>query len=299
MSTLVTGASGFVGSHLLKELRRQEIEAKGVSRATKDGLITIPSYDTDMDWDPFLKDVDTVVHLAARVHVMKDRAIDPLSEFRKANVEATLHLARAAIRAGVRRFIFVSTIKVNGETTKPGCTFRPGDPRKPEGPYAVSKAEAELALLELGKTSNLEVVILRPTLVYGPGVKGNMATLARWARFHPPSPFGALKNRRSLVHVSNLCSAIIAARRHSGAANQVFLVADREPVSTHELLLDLGWACPPRLLNLVFLLTVLAPLAARKSTRDRLLSNLEVDIDKTRRLLDWNPSPFVSHSAPS
>jgi nucleoside-diphosphate-sugar epimerase len=284
-STLVTGASGFVGSFLLKELTREGIPARGVSRTETDGLITVPSYGKDMDWDPLLKDIDTVVHLAARVHVMEDHAVDPLAEFRQANLEATLHLARAAARVGVRRFIFISTIKVNGETTKPGRAFKADDPRNPDGPYAVSKAEAEIALLDLAKSSSLEVVILRPPLVYGPGVKGNMATLARWARFHLPSPFGSVENRRSLVHVSNLCSAIIAAQRHPGAANQVFLVADSEPVSTHQLLLDLGWACPPKVLNWVFAVTAVAPLAARKSTRDRLLCNLEVDIEKTRTQL--------------
>lgn len=297
MSTLVTGASGFVGSHLLKELQRQGIPARGVSRTKEDGLITVPSYGKDMDWDPLLKDVDTVIHLAARVHVMNDGAIDPLAEFRKANVEATLHLAHAAALAGVKRFIFISTIKVNGETTKSGRAFRADDPRNPDGPYAASKAEAEIALLDLANSSSLEVVVLRPPLVYGPGVKGNMATLARWARFHFPSPFGAVKNRRSLVHVSNLCSAIIAAKRHPAAANQVFLVADSEPVSTHQLLLDLGWTCAPQVLDWVFAVTALAPLAARKSTRYRLLCNLEIDIEKTRSQLDWNPSHFVSRSA--
>ena len=297
-STLVTGASGFVGSFLLKQMEREGIPAKGVSRTERDCLIAVPSYGQDMDWDPLLQDVDTVVHLAARVHVMKDRAIDPLSEFRKANVDATLHLARAAARAGVRRFIFVSTIKVNGETTSPGRPFTPEDTPNPSGPYAISKAEAESALLDLARDSNLEVVILRPPLVYGPGVKGNMATLARWAKRHPPSPFGALRNRRSLAHVSNLSSAIIAARLHPSAANQVFLVADSTAVSTHELLLDLGWKRPPRILDPVFAAIVLAPLATFKSTRDRLLGNLEVDVEKTRRLLNWEPSRFVSHASP-
>lgn len=296
-STLVTGASGFVGSFLMKELQRHGIPTIGVSRTAKAGLVKIPGYGEEMDWAPILENVDTIVHLAARVHVMKDRASDPLSEFRRANVDATLHLARAAIKAGVRRFIFVSTIKVNGETTILGKPFTPEDELNPSGPYARSKAEAEIALLELAATTTLEVVILRPPLVYGPGVKGNMATLAKWARFHLPSPFGALENRRSLLHVSNLASAIIAARSQPDAANQVFLIADSTAVSTHELLLDLGWKCPPRILDPVLAAIVLTPLAARKSTRDRLLGNLEVDVEKARRLLNWNPSRFVSHKS--
>lgn len=295
-STLVTGASGFVGSFLMKELQRNGIPTIGVSRSEKAGLLKIPCYDEEMNWGPILEKVDTVVHLAARVHVMKDRVSDPLSEFRRANVDATLHLARAAIKAGVRRFIFVSTIKVNGETTRPGQPFRSDDPRKPEGPYAVSKAEAEIALLELGRQTDLEVVILRPTLVYGPGVKGNLAALKKWTRFQLPSPFGALHNRRSLVHLSNLSSAIMAARREPRAADQVFLVADSTHVSTHELLLDLGWKRPPRFLDFVFACTFLAALAVPRSTRNRLLSNLEVDVEKARTLLNWDPLPFLRQS---
>lgn len=295
-STLVTGASGFVGSFLMTELQRHGIPTIGVSRTDKAGLLKIQSYGEEMDWGPVLEKVDTIVHLAARVHVMKDRASDPLSEFRRANVDATLHLARAAIKAGVRRFIFVSTIKVNGETTRPGHPFRSDDPRKPEGPYAVSKAEAEIALLELGRQTDLEVVILRPTLVYGPGVKGNLATLKKWAAFQLPSPFGAIQNRRSLVHLSNLSSAIIAARREPRAADQIFLVADGTHISTHELLLDLGWKRPPRILDFVFACTFLAALAVPRSTRNRLLSNLEVDVEKARTLLNWNPLPFVRQS---
>lgn len=295
-STLVTGASGFVGSFLMTELQRHGIPTIGVSRTDKAGLLKIQSYGEEMDWGPVLEKVDTIVHLAARVHVMKDRASDPLSEFRRANVDATLHLARAAIKAGVRRFIFVSTIKVNGETTRPGHPFRSDDPRKPEGPYAVSKAEAEIALLELSRQTELEVVILRPTLVYGPGVKGNLATLKKLADFQLPSPFGAIQNRRSLVHLSNLSSAIMAARRESRAADQVFLVADGTPISTHELLLDLGWKRPPRILDFVFACTFLAALAVPRSTRNRLLSNVEVDVEKARTLLNWDPLPFVRQS---
>jgi len=290
----VTGAAGFVGSYLLPELQKQGIQVKGVSRTAKIGLLQVPTYGLEMDWAPLLNDVDTIIHLAARVHLTKDPAKDPLSEFRKANVEATLHLARAAAKAGVRRFIFVSTIKVNGETTRAGRAFAANDPPAPQGPYAISKAEAEGALFHLGKQSGMEIVVIRPPLVYGPGAKGNMATLEKWGKFHPPSPFGAIENRRSLIHLSNLASAILAAHRRKEAANQILLVADSRPISTHELLLNFGWTQPSKMMNFALSNTILPLLAVRKAIKNRLLDNLEVDIEKTRSLLQWNPSPFVN-----
>lgn len=290
---LVTGASGFIGSFLMEEMKRQHLPVVGVSRSPKPGLLTIPVHGKALNWDPLLKNVDTVVHLAARVHVMKDRELNPLQEFRRANLEATLHLAHAAARNGVRRMVFVSTIKVNGEHTQPGRPFKAEDDPMPNGPYAQSKAEAEVGLLQIGRETGLEVVILRPPLVYGRGSKGNWATLAHWAKFGFPSPFGAVRNRRSLVHVSNLCSAIIAACTHPNAANQVFLIADSTSVSTHEIFMALGWRKTSPLLDAVFYWTLLPLLRAQKSTRERLLSNLEVDIEKATALLEWRSSPFM------
>jgi UDP-glucose 4-epimerase len=293
--TLVTGASGFVGSFLMEEMRRRNLPAKGVSRTAKKGLVHIPAYDDKVNWGPLLNGVDTVVHLAARVHVMNENAANPLTEFRKVNVDASLHLARAAVDAGVRRFVYLSTIKVNGEETQPGRPFKEEDCPAPQGPYAISKAEAESALLELGRNSGLEIVIIRPPMVYGPGVKGNMATLARWARFGLPSPFGAVCNKRSLIHVSNLCGAIIAACAHANAANQVFLVADSTSISTHEVLLDLGWRKAWHPLDAILSRTASAVLRLKRSARMKLLGNLEVDIQKARTQLQWNPSPFVNN----
>ena len=296
-TTLVTGASGFVGTFLMEEMKRRNLPVIGVTRSAKPELLTIPTYGKAMEWGPLLKDVDTVVHLAARVHVMKDREQNPLQEFRQANVEATLHLARAAARHGVRRMVFVSTIKVNGEFTQPGHPFKAEDDPMPNGPYAQSKAEAEAGLLQIGRETGLEVVILRPPLVYGPGHKGNLATLADWAKFGFPSPFGAVQNRRSLVHVSNLCSAIIAACKHPNAANQVFLIADSSSVSTHDIFLASGWRKSSRLSDAIFQRTLLPLLKLKKSARERLLSDLEVDIEKAKFLLEWTPSPFMSEKA--
>ena len=294
---LVTGASGFVGTFLLEEMRRRELPFLGVSRRPKKDLIQILTYSKEMNWAPLLVGVDTIVHLAARVHVRNDPASKRLSEFRKANVDATLHLARCAAKAGVRRFVFVSTIKVNGETTEPGKPFRAEDAPNPQGPYAISKAEAEAGLLDIAYNTGLEITIIRPPMVYGPNAKGNVETLARWAKFRLPSPFGTLKNNRSLVHVLNLSSVIIAACYHPKAANEVFLVADGTSISTHKLLLDLGWTKAPRSLDLLFAWTILIALKLRRSTREKLLGNLEVDVEKTRSLLGWKPSSFFSQSS--
>ncbi len=289
---LVTGASGFVGTSLMEEMKRQNLPVMGVARSLKPGLVTIPAYGKTMDWGPLLKDVDTVVHLAARVHVMKDREQDPLQEFRQANVDATLHLARAAARYGVRRLVFVSTIKVNGEHTHLGALQsrrRSDAPR----PIRTIKGRGEIGLLQIGRETGLEIVILRPPLVYGPGNKGNLAILARWAKFGFPSPFGAVQNRRSLVHISNLCSAIIAACMHPKAANQVFLIADSTSVSTHKIFLALGWRKTSPILDAIFQWTLLPLLKLKKSTRERLFSSLEVDIEKATALLEWTSSPFM------
>ena len=292
--TLVTGASGFVGSILMKQLAQQGMPTIGVSRTPTDGVFTVPTYGSEMDWSPLLVGVKTVIHVAARVHVMRDRSLDPLSDFRKANVDATLHLARAAVRAGVKRFVFISTIKVNGEATEPGRPFRAEDRPNPQGPYAISKFEAECALLEIGRSTGIEIVIIRPPMIYGPGVKGNLASLARWGKFRLPSPLGSVRNARTLVHVSNLCNAIIAACNRAEAANEVFLIADGTSVSTNDIMLKLGWSKTPKTLEFAFSWIVLGILRQRKSTWRKLASNLEVDIVKAQSLLGWEPQCFNS-----
>lgn len=294
--TLVTGASGFVGTHLFQEMRKRGLPVRGVSRQKRPGLVTIPSYGPEVDWTAYLADVDVVVHLAARVHVMREMAKDPLSEFREANVEATLNLARQAARAGVRRFIFVSTIKVNGESTEPGKPFTADDPPNPQDPYAISKAEAEAALMSLGHETGMEIVIIRPPLVYGPGVRGNFRSLINWARSGLPDPFGKISNKRSLVYVGNLCDLLIKVVAHPAAANRTFLASDAETLSTNELLAKLVAASGRTRRTFRWspgLLMRLAALTGQKQVADRLLTSLQVDCRTTCGTLDWTP-PFTS-----
>ena len=297
--TLVTGASGFVGTYLLKEMRERGLAVRGVSRSKAAATLTIPSYGPELDWTPYLEDVDTVVHLAARVHVMRETATNPLAEFRRANVDATLHLARQSAAAGVRRFVFVSTIKVNGERTEPGKPFTADDQPNPQDPYAVSKAEAEAALTTLGHETGMEIVIIRPPLVYGPGVGGNFKSLMKWASFGLPSICEDVKNRRSLVFVGNLCDLIITTLSHPNAAGRVLLACDGPALSTHELLVSLAAAFGKKARSVrvrADVLRVASALIGRKEAFRRLLDNLEVDDRTTRQCLSWRP-PYTEGPA--
>jgi nucleoside-diphosphate-sugar epimerase len=291
-TTLVTGASGFVGSHLMKEMERRGLTAKGVTRQARAGLVTIPSYGADMDWRDHLAGVDAVLHLAARVHVMRETAEDPLASFRKANVDATVNLAQQAAEAGARRFVFVSSIKVNGERTEPGKPFTAGDPPDPQDPYALSKAEAEAALMALGRQSGMEIVVIRPPLVYGPGVAGNFRSLMKWAASGAPSIFPAVRNKRSLIYVRNLCDLLITVLDHPNAANEVFLASDGHDCSTHELLSALAAAFGKKPGSIPVPLPILhavGRITGRNQAMERLLGSLEVDTSKTCDTLSWTP----------
>jgi UDP-glucose 4-epimerase len=230
---------------------------------------------------------------------MREDSTDPLFEFRRANVDATMHLASAAARAGVRRFVFVSTIKVNGEKTEPGRPFTADDIPQPQGSYALSKAEAEAALIKLGHETGMEVTIIRPPLVYGPGVRGNFLSLMKWAASGAPSIFSAVNNKRSFVHVSNLCDLLITALRHPKAANEVFLVSDGCDLSTDELLTKLSAASGRKQLRLPVppaLIRSIGTLTKRSESVARLMENLQVDISKTCDTLNWNP-PITAEDA--
>jgi len=293
---LVTGAGGFVGEalvfRLLQDGNYRPIAAvRGQTRLL--GLCPVQSFDLlDEVRTPALEDVQIIVHAAARVHVMQEQAEDVLAEFRRINVDGTLRLARRAVSAGVKRFIFISSIKVNGETTIPGKPFTADDAPRPLDPYSVSKLEAELALMQLGRDSGMEVVIIRPSLVYGPGVKANFRSMMEWLDKGIPLPLGSIRNRRSLVSVANLVSLIIACLDHPAAANQVFLVSDGIDLSTTQLLRHLSSALGRVACLIPFpasLLTLVASLLGRRAIAQKVCSSLQVDINKNREILGWAP----------
>jgi nucleoside-diphosphate-sugar epimerase len=246
-----------------------------------------------------LQDVQAMVHCAARVHVMDDRSDDPLAAFRAANVEGTLSLAKLAAAAGVRRFIFISSIKVNGEGTLIGQPYTSEDEPAPQDPYGISKLEAEQALQALSTQTGMEVVIIRPVLVYGPGVKANFRSMMSWLTKGVPLPLGAIPNKRSLVALDNLVDLIITCIDHPAAANQTFLVSDGEDLSTSELLRRMGTALdtPARLIPVpASMLQMGARLIGKSGVAQRLCGSLQVDITKTRALLGWSPVVSVDQA---
>jgi len=289
---LVTGATGFVGKALIELLDRQEMPYRPVSRTVRNGYAHVANIDAETDWSAPLDGVKTVVHLAARVHVMTETTADPLVAFRAMNVDATVNLARQAVARGVKRFVFVSSIKVNGESTEAGRPFTADDRSAPQDAYGQSKLEAEQALLALGNETGMEIVVIRPPLVYGPGVKANFAALMRWADSSIPFPFGAARNARSLVYVENLVDLILLCVHHLDAANDVFLVSDGEDLSTAELfrrLKNLQGGRSRIIAVPVSLLTTIFGLIGKTALADRLLGSLQLDIAKTRVKLGWTP----------
>lgn len=295
---LITGASGFLGQALISTLSAdKQWQITAVTRTAianlPDGVcpFLLTGIDATTDWSTVL-DVDVVIHAAARVHVMNERAENPLALFREVNTAGTLNLARQAATSGVKRFIFISSVKVNGESTAAGERFTADGPCSPSDPYGVSKFEAEQGLIELGASSGMEIVIIRPVLVYGPGVKANFLQLMRILRSGLPMPLGAVNNSRSLVSLYNLVDLIRVCTDHPAAANQTFLVSDGEDVSTTELarrIVKLSgsktWLIPVS----EYLIFALAKVAGRESAARRVLGSLQVDISKTRTLLNWSP----------
>ncbi|AWF81747.1 NAD-dependent dehydratase [Microbulbifer sp. A4B17] len=289
---LLTGASGFVGMALLPKLRKEGYQVLPVYRRKIEGGFQIADLSSNTDWARALVDIDTVIHTAARVHVMEEASANPLAEFRRVNVEGTIKLAQQAASAGVRRFIYLSSIKVNGESTSNRAPFNADEQCDPTDPYGLSKKEAEDALLELAEFTGMEVVIIRPPLVYGPGVKANFQSMIRWLTKGIPLPLGAIHNRRSLVAVGNLIDLICVCISHPDAANQVFLVSDDMDVSVTDLLRGLSHAlgCDTRLLPVPqFVLTTALKLIGKGAIAERLCGSLQVDITKTKELLDWAP----------
>lgn len=300
---LVTGATGFVGEALVFRLLRDKVftpvaAVRGETRLA--GLCPVVAFGLDENSPlPPLEDVDVVVHCAARVHVMNEVAADPLAAFRKVNVEGTARLARHAAESGVKRFIFISSIKVNGEATLPGAPFSADDAPVPVDPYGISKREAEDALRRISQDTGMEVVIIRPPLIYGPGVKANFLNMMRWLERGIPLPFGAINNRRSLVAIGNLIDLITVCIKHPAAGGHVFLVSDAEDLSTTQLLRRMAGALnvKPRLLPLPSsLMRVGAALIGRQDLAQRLCGSLQVDIGKTQAILGWLPAISVDQA---
>lgn len=299
---LITGATGFVGGEVARRLNIDGVSVIApVRNPSSCGLLpmempVIGNLDGETKWNTALRNVDIVVHCAARAHVTKDEFPDPLAEYRLVNVEGTLNLARQAVKAGIKRFVYISSIKVNGERTLKNSPFSADDACAPEDPYGISKMEAEKGLQDLSIETGLEVVIIRPPLVYGAGVKGNFARMAELVSKEVPLPLGSVDNRRTLVAIDNLVDLIITCIWHPKASNQVFMAGDGEDLSTTELLHRLSKAMgkrsrllpiPPKLLMLG------ATLLGRRSIAQRLLGSLQVDISKARELLGWNPPVTV------
>ena len=292
MKILVTGATGFVGTALCKHLSAHDHQIMRAVRrdATLSGDILFSQIDGATDWAEALAGCEAVVHLAARVHIMNDTAQDPLALNRVTNTHATLNLARQAARAGVKRFVYVSSIKVNGEGRD--TPYRETDAAAPEDAYAISKWEAEQGLRQIERDTGLEVVILRPPLVYGPGVKANFQQLLRMVERGWPLPLGAIRNRRSLLYLGNFVDAIRVCIEHPAAAGQTFLLDDGEPISTPELIRALSQAMgrPARLLSVpVRTLELAGALLGKRAAVARLAGSLYVDSAAIRARLGWVP----------
>ncbi|HGE6056304.1 TPA: UDP-glucose 4-epimerase family protein [Vibrio cholerae] len=292
---LITGSNGLLGSHIVERIKEQPIIL--LDRGTINKHPMYPFFQCEInsyhDYMKALQGCQTIIHCAARVHIMNDNEAEPLALYREVNTAGTVNLAKQAIDSGVKRFIFISSIKVNGEGTLAGCPFKTEDKHAPEDDYGLSKSEAEEQLVALAKDSGMEVVIIRPTLVYGPGVKANFASLMNLVSKGIPLPFGCItKNKRSLVSVDNLVDLIITCIDHPKAANQVFLVSDDHDISTSEMVREMAialnkpdWQLPVP----VWCYKLVGKLFNKSAVVDRLTGSLQVDISHTKDTLGWRP----------
>ena len=300
MKVLLTGASGFVGRHLLAALVPNEVVLVGRSRVPDfQGTWFCSTIDNDTDFSECLEGVDIVVHCAGRAHITNEKNSAAIGIYRKINSEGTKNLAMQAAKAGVKRFIFLSTIKVLGEKTEPGSAFRCGDNFNPHDPYSISKVEAEVGLKVIGDACSMEIVIIRPPLVYGKGVKGNFASLLKLTRLPIPLPFGSIQNKRSLVSVENLVDLIFVCLTHPNAKNQTFLVSDDDDMSTSTLFSRLAEAGGYKAYIFRFpliLLSISLGVLGKSAIYDRLIGSMQVSIDYTKSQLGWKPPYKVNDS---
>lgn len=301
MKILLTGATGFIGQAVLNEFLSKDNELTVLLREknvsfSKGLKIIVADFNRmgQLAYTEFLG-FDVIVHIAARAHIMKEESVEPLAEYRKVNRDVTLALARLASEAGVKRFVFISSIKVNGEMTQPDLPFTPEVAEPPKDPYGLSKYEAEQGLLDIARETGMEVVIIRSPLVYGPNVKGNFASMVNWIKKGVPLPLSSVNNQRSLVALDNLVEfiALCTDREKSPkAANEVFLISDGQDVSTSGLLRKVAkaYGFKSSLFPIpVSLMKFAAKLLAKGVVADRLFGNLQVDSSKARDLLGWKP----------
>ncbi len=299
MKVFVTGATGFIGSAVINSLLRLGVSVtvmvRKLSSSFPEEVAQIEGALSDAlarEIKIGLHGVDVVIHTAARVHIMDEDTNDPLAEFRKVNTAGTMTLAKQAADAGVKRFIFLSSIKVNGEYNRLGQPFREDDDFKPTDPYGLSKYEAEQGLLALAQETGMEVVIIRPPLVYGVGVKANFLSMMKWIKRGVPLPLGAIYNARSLIALDNLTHFIVHCLKHPKAKNEIFLVSDGDDVSTTELLYKVAKAFNKKVCLIpipVWLMTFFAKFINKGDVASRLFSSLQVDNSKSRDLLRWKP----------
>ncbi len=298
MNVMITGATGFIGRNLIERCQSKGYDVRACARTQSSNipqnidLHLIGNILNNTKWSDVVRGIDVVIHTAARVHIMGESAANTLTEFRSVNTAGTLNLARQAVKAGVKRFIFISSIKVKGEETQPSQPFKEDDSSIPTDPYGLSKYEAEQGLLKLAQETDMEVVIIRPPLVYGPGVKANFSTMMKWINKGIPLPFGSIDNKRSLVALDNLVSFIIRCIDHPKATNEIFLISDGEDVSTTELLQKVAKAFGKKAFLVpvpIWIMCFFAKLLGKEDVANRLFGSLQVDSSKARELLDWRP----------